>query len=130
MQVRPMLPYRLPRPIRLAAYALAVAILLYLCLAPQQELPKTELSDKPEHAIAWFVLAATGLILSPRRPRAIAAFALALGIVVEVLQGVMGLGRHADWRDLVADVLGAGVAMGGYLVLRRVSRGRSAVDAP
>jgi len=125
-----MLPYRLPRPIRLAAYALAVAILLYLCLAPQQELPQTDLSDKPEHAIAWFVLTATGLILSPRRPRAIAGFALALGAVVEVLQGLMGLGRHADWRDLVADVLGAGVAMGGYLILRSLAGGPAPVDAP
>jgi VanZ family protein len=117
-----MLPYRLPRPIRLSAYAIAVAILLYLCLAPQQELPKTDLSDKPEHAIAWLVLTATGLILGPRRPRAIAGFALALGGVVEVLQGLMRLGRHADWRDLVADVLGTGVAMGGYLLLRRFIR--------
>jgi VanZ family protein len=117
-----MLPYLLPRPIRLCAYALAVAILLYLCLAPQQELPQTELSDKPEHAIAWFVLTATGLILGPRRPRAIGGFVLALGAVVEVLQGLMRLGRHADWRDLVADVLGAGVAMAGYLVVKRLFR--------
>ncbi|MDB5424704.1 MAG: hypothetical protein JWQ29_2120 [Phenylobacterium sp.] len=118
-----MLPYRLPRPIRLAAYGLAVAILLFLCLAPTEELPPTPgLSDKPEHAIAWLVLTATGLILAPRRPRAIIAFVLALGVAVEILQGLMGLGRHADWRDLAADLIGAGAALAGYLLVTRLRR--------
>src|SRR3546814_20150509 len=89
-------PSRLPRPVRLALYALAVAILLYLCLAPSEDLPSVEASDRFEHSAAWFVLTATGLILAPRRPRAIVAFAAALGVVVEVLQGLMPLGRPAD----------------------------------
>jgi len=61
-----LLPYRWPRPIRLAAYALATMILLYMCFAPSNDLPKVNIWDKEEHAIAWFVLAATGLMLSPR----------------------------------------------------------------
>ena len=105
-----MLPHRLPRPLRLAAYAFATAVLLYLCLAPSQSLPQPGLGDKWEHAVAWFVLAALGLTLSPRRPRAIAAFSLGLAVLVEALQAALPFGRHGDWRDLVMDVLGVAVA--------------------
>jgi VanZ family protein len=106
-----MLPHRLPRPVRLGLYALATAILLWLCLAPSQTLPEPGLGDKWEHTLAWLVLVLTGLMLSPRRPRAIVAYALVLAVVVEALQGAMGLGRHADWRDLVADALGVAAAL-------------------
>jgi VanZ family protein len=108
-----MLPYRLPRPLRLALYALASAILLYLCLAPARSLPRINLWDKEEHALAWLVLTATGLILSPNRPRAIATYAFGLGAFVELAQWAMGFGRDADWHDLAADSLGIAVA---YLV--------------
>lgn len=115
-----MLPHRLPRPLRLALYALASAILLVLTLAPQDELPQAGLGDKWEHAVAWFVLTLTGLALAPRRPRAIALYALAFAGVVEVLQATMGLGRHGDWRDLAADALGVAAAFAVAWPLRRV----------
>ena len=105
-----MLPYRLPRPLRLALYALATAILLYLCLAPSNDLPKVNLWDKEEHAAAWLVLTATGLILSPRRPRAIALYAFGIGVFVELAQWAMGFGRDADWHDVAADCVGIVVA--------------------
>ncbi|MDB5464362.1 MAG: hypothetical protein JWP23_2751 [Phenylobacterium sp.] len=105
-----MLPYRLPRPLRLAVYALATAILLYLCLAPSKDLPKVNLWDKEEHAAAWLVLTATGLILSPRRPRAIALYAFGIGVFVELAQWAMGFGRDADWHDVAADCVGIVVA--------------------
>jgi VanZ family protein len=117
-----MLPYRLPRPLRLALYALATAILLYMCLAPSRDLPKVNLWDKEEHAIAWFVLAATGLLLSPRRPRAIALYAFGVGAFVEIAQGLMGLGRDADWHDLAADSVGIVAAFIGYLAIRLAAR--------
>ena len=117
MQVRRMLPYRLPRPLRLALYALATAILLYLCLAPSNDLPKVNLWDKEEHALAWFVLTATGLILAPRRPRAIALYAFGLGVFVEVVQGLMGFGRDADWHDVAADSIGIVVAFIPYFAI-------------
>lgn len=101
-----LLPYRLPRPLRLALYALATLILLYLCLAPSRDLPKVSLWDKEEHAAAWLVLTLTGLLLSPWRPRAIAAFAFAVGVFVELAQWAMGFGRDADWHDVAADCVG------------------------
>lgn len=113
-------PWRLPRPVRLGLYTLAVAVLLWLCLAPSETLPQPEgLSDKWEHAIAWFVLTAAGLVLAPRRWRAIIAFALVLGAGVEVLQATLPSGRHGDWRDLVADSLGVAAALALWLPLRR-----------
>lgn len=115
-----MRPARLPRPIRLSAYALAVGVLLWLCLAPTDTLPQPEnLSDKSEHTIAWFVLTALGLVLSPRRPLAIVGFALGLGVAVELLQMGMGFGRHGDWRDLVSDSLGVAIALAAWALLRR-----------
>ena len=111
------LPANLPRPIRVALYVAATLILLYLCLAPSSGLPKVRLWDKEEHAIAWLVLTATGLILSPRRPRAIAAYAFFFGAFVEILQYLMGFGRDADWHDLAADSVGISVAFIGYFAI-------------
>jgi len=122
-----MLPYRLPRPLRLALYALATAILLYFCLAPSRDLPKVNLWDKEEHAVAWLVLAATGLILSPRRPRAIALYAFGVGVFVELAQGAMGLGRDADWHDVAADCVGIVVAFLGYGAMSLMTRQRRPV---
>ncbi|HVI31815.1 VanZ family protein [Phenylobacterium sp.] len=113
-------PWRLARPVRIGLYALAVAVLLWLCLAPSETLPQPEgLSDKWEHAIAWFVLTASGLVLAPRRWRAIIAFGLLLGAAVEVLQATLPSGRHGDWRDLLADGLGVALAVAMWLPLRR-----------
>ena len=111
------LPASLPRPIRIALYAVATLILLYLCLAPSSGLPKIRLWDKEEHAIGWLVLTATGLILAPRRPRAIAAYAFFFGVLVEILQYLMGFGRDADWHDVAADSVGISVAFIGYFAI-------------
>ena len=113
---------RLPRPLRLVLYAVATIILLAMCLVPQQDLPSAHMGDKIEHSIAWFVLTMTGLLLSHHRPRAIAAFALGVGVAVELLQATMGFGRHGDWRDLVADSLGVVVALALYAVIQRLRR--------
>jgi hypothetical protein len=45
---------------------------------------------------------------------------VAIGGVIELLQGAMGLGRDAEWLDLVADTLG--VALGLVLVLTPLGR--------
>ncbi|MCI3134066.1 VanZ family protein [Phenylobacterium aquaticum] len=120
-----MFPAILPRPLRLALYAAAVGVLFWLTLSPTDELPKVTLWDKAEHALAWFVLTALGLVLSPRRPRAIAVFALFLGVLVEVLQAILPVGRDADWHDAVADSVGVFAALGLYALGLRLARGRT-----
>ncbi len=102
---------RLPRPLRLATFAIATGVVLITCLAPPDRLPDPGTSDKLEHALAWFLLTGLGLILSPRRRWAIPAFTLALGGAIELLQAGLGFGRHGDWRDLAFDALGVGAAL-------------------
>jgi VanZ family protein len=114
-------PDRLPPAVRGWAYGAAVAVLLYLCLAPTKALPKVTLWDKAEHAVAWFVLAALGLAFWPARPGRVAGFALALGAIVEVLQAIMPLGRDGDWRDWAADSVGVSAALLGWAVVRRLA---------
>jgi hypothetical protein len=111
---------RLPLAVRLGLYALASAILLYMCLAPAKALPSVRLWDKAEHAIAWTVLAGVGLILFPRQPLAVAAFALGFGALVEVLQGLPVIGRDMDWKDFVADAVGVAAAFAVFALARRM----------
>jgi VanZ family protein len=108
---------------RWSGYAAAVAILLYLCLAPGKDLPKEPIWDKAEHAIAWFVLAGVGLGFWPSRATRVASFALALGALVEVLQWAMPFGRDGDWRDWVADLVGVAAALAVWALARGVARG-------
>jgi VanZ family protein len=111
----------LPRPARLAIYALAVAVVLYLCLAPTADVPGSGLIwDKAEHAITWAILAGSGYVLAPRRLRAVTVFAIGLGAAIELAQATMGFGRDGDWRDLAADTVGVAVALGLYLLIRRL----------
>ena len=77
-----LLPHRFPRHVRLGLYALATAILFVLCVLPQRELPDAGLSDKSEHAIAWFVLTVTGYALAPNRRIAIPVYTLAFGVLI------------------------------------------------
>ena len=103
---------RLPRWARLAAYATANLVLLYLTLAPARDLPGADLgSDKAQHVAGWFVLTMLGLLLAPRRPRAIVVFVLAMGPIVEIAQALAPTGREGDWRDVVADVGGVLLAV-------------------
>ncbi|MGZ3378509.1 MAG: VanZ family protein [Phenylobacterium sp.] len=112
---------RLPRPYRLGTYALACTILLYLTLAPGQDVPGVGLVwDKAEHALSWAVLTGAGLLLSTRRRWSIGLFAFLFGAIIEVLQATMGWGRDGNWQDLAADTVGIAMAYAVWLVWRRL----------
>jgi len=111
---------RLPLALRFGLYVLASAILLYMCLAPSEALPKSHLWDKAEHAIAWAVLAGVGLVLFPRQAASVVVFALGFGIAVEVLQGVLPFGRDLDWKDWIADCVGVAAAVLVWAAVRRL----------
>jgi hypothetical protein len=112
---------RLPRRLRVALYALACAVVLYMTLAPGHDVPGVGLVwDKAEHALAWAVLTGAGLLLSTRRRWAIGMFAFVFGAAIEVLQATMGLGRDGDWHDLMADSIGIAMAYAAWWVLRRL----------
>ncbi|MBU1379132.1 MAG: hypothetical protein KKE02_23080 [Alphaproteobacteria bacterium] len=113
-------PSRFPRFVRLGLYALAVGILLVLCLTPSKDLPDPGTGDRFEHMAAWFVLTLSGFVLAPRRRLAIPAFALGYGLLVEVLQTVTPFGRHGDPADFAADVVGVALASALWFGVRRL----------
>lgn len=89
-----------------------VALAILVCLAPIEKLPQPPtLSDKTEHFIAYLMLSVwfAGIY---RRGRywIIAAGLLVMGILIEFAQSAMGLGRHGDFRDVIAN--GSGVLAG------------------
>jgi VanZ family protein len=77
-------------------------------LVPQQDLPRLGgISDKLEHIVGYGVLALWFAGIYPRtRYPAIGVALLAMGILIEGLQGAMRLGRQADLRDVYANSIG------------------------
>jgi len=92
-------------------YLLGAALTLVVIvssLVPPHDLPHWRINDKFEHLIAYAGLAIWfGGLLPLRRYGLLAVALLALGGGIEIAQGLMGLGREADWRDFYADALGA-----------------------
>jgi VanZ family protein len=95
----------------IVVFVLACAVVIWTSLIPPDQLPKTNISDKIEHAASYAGLALAGLWAFPRRYGRLAVGLMALGIVIEVLQGVMGLGRQADVMDALADGAGLGLVL-------------------
>ncbi len=82
-------------------------VVIVTSLVPARDLPHLRVSDKLEHLIAYCSLALWfGGLLPPRRYLQLGLALLALGGGIEIVQGLMGLGREADWRDFYADALG------------------------
>ena len=92
--------------------AVLTLVVIVSGLVPSEDLPRLQLSDKFEHLIAYVGLAVWfGGLLPPRRYVSLALVLLALGGGIEIAQGLMGLGREADWRDFLADALGVGFGL-------------------
>ena len=97
-----------------------LAIMLVLTLTPAREMPRTPewkfLSfDTAAHAGVFAVLAGLAWLWARSRWRHPASLVLAgciaFGALIEVLQYVMQLGRHAEWTDLLSDSIGAAVVL-------------------
>ncbi len=72
-----------------------------------------EVSDKLVHFAAyWLMTMWFAGVLQRRRYPWLAIALLLFGGAIELLQGAMGYGRDADWRDLVANTLGIVTALG------------------
>ncbi len=101
---------------------LCVALLIaILSLVPNNKLPDVNMSDKVEHILAYVLLAFWfGSIVVRRDYFWIALALLGFGALIELFQGWMGWGRHADLMDLRADAIG--IALG--LVLAFTPAGR------
>ncbi len=85
-----------------------VALVIYLSLTPVPPEPDIDLGDKLSHLIAYAGLMAWfGRVCVPRAP--VALWLLALGLTLEVLQGLSGY-RYAEALDMLANT--GGIAVG------------------
>jgi len=92
--------------------AVLVAVIVYASLAPDLALSGPEGSDKVGHFATYCGLAVwfTGLYPRTRYWKVVAGL-LALGLGLEIAQGVMQLGRSAELLDMVANATGVGVGL-------------------
>jgi VanZ family protein len=104
-------------PAWFAASALLLALLAWGSLMPGSDVPGPQDLDKLEHFSAYALLAVwfSGLV-SRGRYWAVAAGLAALGVLLEMLQQAMHLGRQADVMDVAANVAGicAGLAVAAW----------------
>jgi VanZ family protein len=89
-----------------------VGIVIYFCLIPGKQVPHTWFGDKVNHLLAHFGLAAWFAGLVPRSGWWKVLLGLvALGVGIEITQGLMHVGREADYRDEIANFTGAVVGL-------------------
>ena len=85
----------------------SVALAMYLSLAPITAIRVPDWNDKIEHCLGYFLLTFWFCGIYPRSHYWKVGLAmLGMGVLVEVLQGAMQLGRQADLMDIVADIAG------------------------
>ena len=93
---------------------LIATFIVVICLMPARDVPDTGVSDKFIHVFSYTVLALCFASILQRRRFLVLLVALAaFGGLIELAQAAMHLGRHAEWADLLADVVGsiAGIAL-------------------
>lgn len=95
----------------LFAFFACAAAILYLALTPVPDHPVLSHGDKLNHALAFFVLGSLGSIAWPASARALLGGLAGYGVLIELLQWPVP-GHHADPLDVVADLVGAVLAMG------------------
>lgn len=117
--MRPLFSF-IPRPIRVAVFLAAVAVILYLTLAPNEDVPGSGMIwDKAAHSIAYGLLTLVGLFMSTHRRWMVVGVVWSLGIGVEIAQSQMGFGRQGDWRDALANTIGIILAYMLWAIARR-----------
>jgi 5-methylcytosine-specific restriction endonuclease McrA len=90
--------------------AIAVAGTIWTSLLPPDDLPGGfGLYDKLVHGVGYAALTALALASGLRWPAALASV-IGLGVGLEIVQGLLGY-RSFEWMDVVADSVGAAVAV-------------------
>jgi VanZ family protein len=113
--------------------AILWTLLIFLgCFLPAREIPKVDvpLADKWVHFLLFGGFTFLWLLARPTRSLAgyltILALGIALGVLVEVLQGMLAfLGRASEWLDAVADSIGALLGVALFAVLAAIAERRS-----
>ena len=106
-------PLRWPRA-WLGLWGLAILTIIVVCLMPPPPLPPLpDNSDKVEHLLGYFLLSAAAVqLFAGRRALWTVAIALvAMGIGIEIAQGLFTTDRAADPRDALANTIGVLLGM-------------------
>ena len=96
-------------------------IMLIGCLTPHDQIP-SELNtwnDKSLHVLIFAPFTLLWMLTGLRTGYALAA-GLLFGLLIEVLQYALPINRSADWKDLVADCVGAAVGAGLAIAWQRL----------
>ena len=89
-----------------------VLLVVLTGLLPSSDLPSVSVNDKVEHFVAYAGLALWfGGLTVPNHYYRLALWLLVLGGGIEIAQGVMHMGREADWHDFFADAVGVGAGL-------------------
>ena len=98
----------LSQPFARALFWVMCVTVLAGALAPQTDIPHLfALADKVLHTLAFAALALVGLRAYPGRLLIICLLLIALGGLIEVVQGYTST-RSQEWEDFLADILGVG----------------------
>ena len=95
-----------PTPLRMTLFAGLAGLVVWLSLAPSSGLPGVDGSDKLHHAVAYLALTLGGAWTFPRWRLQLGLGLFATGLIIEVLQSQMGLGRQGDPLDALANTAG------------------------
>ena len=114
-----------PRPLRLAVFALACLVVLWASVAPTTALPGVTLWDKWQHLIAYGGLTLLGAFAFPASLTRLAIGLFCGGVALEILQSVMGQGRQGDPADALANSLGIALGLLTTLAIRAWVRVKS-----
>lgn len=102
------------------------ALVLVLTLTPAEDMPVVPpwelLSfDTAAHAFVFVVQAALAVVSARRQTHwpwlrrhaylALLVACVGFGLLIEVLQMTMNLGRHGEWSDAISDGLGAAIGL-------------------
>jgi len=106
-----MLPLR-HRHLWVAMSAVLLAVVIYGSLMQGLAVPLPGNFDKVEHLTVYLALAVWFSGLYPRAGYwKVAVGLLSLGLAMEILQGLMRVGRAAEVLDMVANTVGVGIGL-------------------
>ena len=97
---------RLTQPFVRVLFWVMCGTVLVGALAPQLDTPQLfALADKVAHTLAFAALALVGLRAYPRHVLIVCTLLVALGGMIEIVQGYTST-RSQEWEDFLADILG------------------------
>ncbi|MDO8297353.1 MAG: VanZ family protein [Caulobacter sp.] len=99
--------------------------ILWLSLAPAEDLPQVTLWDKLEHAAAYLGLAVLGGLAFPNHLWRMAGSLFTFGVGVEVFQALMAVGRQGDPADALANTVGIATGLLLTLAVRELVKVKS-----